>query len=60
MRHDLMEIIVCPLCKGDLQLTVDREESDEILDGKLVCSQCNETYPIEDGIPNLLPPDLRN
>ncbi|MGH2608933.1 MAG: methytransferase partner Trm112 [Tepidiformaceae bacterium] len=59
MRHDLMEIIVCPLCKGDLQLTVDKEEADEIVDGKLVCSQCGETYPIEDGIPNLLPPDLR-
>jgi uncharacterized protein YbaR (Trm112 family) len=59
MRQDLMEILVCPLCKGDLQLTVDREEGDEIVDGKLVCSQCQETYPIEDGIPNLLPPDLR-
>ncbi|MEX0783376.1 MAG: methytransferase partner Trm112 [Dehalococcoidia bacterium] len=59
MRHDLMEILVCPLCKGDLQLTVDKEDGDEIVDGKLVCSQCSETYPIEDGIPNLLPPDLR-
>lgn len=60
MRHDLMEILVCPLCKGDLQLTVDTEEGDEILAGTLVCSQCNERYPIEDGIPNLLPPDLRS
>lgn len=60
MRHDLMEILVCPLCKGDLQLTVDTEEGDEILAGTLVCSQCNERYAIEDGIPNLLPPDLRS
>lgn len=60
MRHDLMEILVCPMCKGDLTLTVDREEGDEIVEGKLVCSQCNETYPIEDGIPNMLPPDLRD
>jgi uncharacterized protein YbaR (Trm112 family) len=60
MRHDLMEILVCPLCKGDLQLTVEREEGDEIMAGKLVCSQCNETYPIEEGIPNMLPPDLRD
>jgi uncharacterized protein YbaR (Trm112 family) len=59
MRHDLMEIIVCPLCKGDLQLTVEKEEADEIMAGTLVCSQCGESYPIEDGIPNLLPPDLR-
>lgn len=60
MRHDLMEILVCPLCKGDLQLTVTKEEDAEILDGKLFCPACNETYPIEDGIPNLLPPDLRD
>jgi uncharacterized protein len=60
MRQDLMEILVCPLCKGELQLTVDKEEGEEIVDGKLVCSQCGETYPIDDGIPNLLPPDLRN
>jgi uncharacterized protein YbaR (Trm112 family) len=25
----------------------------------LHCARCNETYPIEDTIPNLLPPDLR-
>ena len=60
MRQDLMEILVCPLCKGELQLTVDKEEGEEIVDGKLVCSQCGETYTIDDGIPNLLPPDLRN
>ena len=55
-----MDILVCPLCKGDLTLTVDREEGDEITAGTLVCGQCNETYPIEDSIPNLLPPDLRD
>lgn len=60
MRQDLMEILVCPMCKGDLQLTVDREDGEEIVEGKLVCTQCNETYPIEDGIPNMLPPDLRD
>ena len=60
MRHDLMEIIVCPLCKSDLTLTVGQESEGEIISGSLVCATCNETYPIEDGIPNLLPPDLRD
>ena len=60
MRHDLMEILVCPMCKGDLTLTVDKEDGAEIVEGKLVCAKCSETYPIEDGIPNLLPPDLRD
>ncbi len=60
MRHDLMEIIVCPLCKSELTLTVGEEAEGEIVTGTLVCSECKESYPIEDGIPNLLPPDLRD
>ncbi|WP_335999440.1 methytransferase partner Trm112 [Halorientalis halophila] len=59
MREDLMDIICCPLDKHDLELEVDSREDDEILDGRLVCTECGEEYPIEDGIPNLLPPDMR-
>jgi uncharacterized protein YbaR (Trm112 family) len=60
MRRDLMDILACPLCKGTLELKVEREEEGEIVTGSLTCVQCNETYPIEDSIPNLLPPDLRD
>lgn len=60
MRHDLMDILVCPLCKGALHLEVTREEDGEIIEGSLTCPACNERYPIEDGIPNMLPPDLRD
>jgi uncharacterized protein YbaR (Trm112 family) len=59
MRKDMMEIQVCPVCKGTQTLTVDKEEKDEIVAGSLHCAACNETYPIKDAIPNLLPPDLR-
>ncbi|HJM76536.1 MAG TPA: methytransferase partner Trm112 [Dehalococcoidia bacterium] len=59
MRRDLMDILACPVCKHELTLTVDREEDDEVIEGSLHCATCDETYPITDGIPNLLPPDLR-
>ena len=59
MRKDLMEILACPMCKGDLTLTIDEEKDDEVVAGTLTCANCNERYPIEDSIPNLLPPDLR-
>jgi uncharacterized protein YbaR (Trm112 family) len=59
MKKNLMDILCCPVCKGDLKLTVRKEEGGEIIDGSLYCAKCNETYPIEDGIPNLLPPGLR-
>ena len=54
-----MEILVCPVCKGELQLSVEGEDGDEIVTGSLFCATCDETYPIEDTIPNLLPPELR-
>lgn len=60
MRRDLMDILACPLCKGTLTLEVTGEAADgEVLEGTLGCAACNESYPISDGIPNLLPPDLR-
>jgi uncharacterized protein YbaR (Trm112 family) len=54
-----MEILCCPLCKADLELKVTREEEGEVLEGTLICTGCRERYPIEDGIPNMLPPDQR-
>mgnify|MGYP001165454050 FL=1 len=54
-----MEILACPVCKGELELRVEAEEGDEVVTGSLVCQKCDETYPIDDAIPNLLPPEMR-
>ena len=59
MKKNLMEILVCPVCKGALELRVEQEEGDEVVTGSLFCAACDESYPIEDTIPNLLPPELR-
>ncbi len=59
MRKDLMDILACPMCKSELELTTDEVEGEEVIRGSLFCAKCNERYPIDDGIPNLLPPDLR-
>ncbi|MFB6164914.1 MAG: methytransferase partner Trm112 [Haloarculaceae archaeon] len=59
MREDLIDIICCPLDKQELELEVREREDDDVIDGDLVCTECGEVYPIEDGIPNLLPPDMR-
>ena len=59
VKRELMDILACPMCKGPLTLTVTKEEADEIVEGSLRCDSCGETYPIEDTIPNLLPPAMR-
>ena len=59
MKRDLMDILACPVCKGSLTLSVTKEDEREIVEGSLHCGSCDETYPIEDSIPNLLPPAMR-
>lgn len=45
---DLFDILACPLCKADLEYTKGKKG--------LVCCKCGAKYPIEDGVPILLPP----
>ena len=44
IEKDLLEILACPACKGDVQ------EKDD----KLVCAKCGRRYPIREGIPVML------
>ena len=47
----LLEILVCPLCKGGL---VYRKEANE-----LMCKADRLAYPVKDGIPVMLEEDAR-
>jgi uncharacterized protein YbaR (Trm112 family) len=46
LSQDLLDILACPKCKGNLQLT-------EKQDG-LACQACKLIYPIKDDIPLML------
>jgi uncharacterized protein YbaR (Trm112 family) len=59
MKEELMDILCCPLDKQELELATVQQNDDEILEGRLTCTECRTEYPIDDGIPNLLPPDMR-
>lgn len=49
ISEELLEILACPYCK----------ESVELKDDKLVCPKCGRDFPIVDGIPQMLPDELR-
>ncbi|MFT4263071.1 MAG: Trm112 family protein [Nocardioides sp.] len=54
----LLEIIVCPECRGDLAGV--EETAFEGADGELVCQgTCGYAYPVKDGIPVLLVDEAR-
>ena len=55
MKRALLDILCCPVCKGDLELRVTGERGGEILEGILACARCRVDYPISDGIPDLIP-----
>jgi uncharacterized protein YbaR (Trm112 family) len=42
----LLEILVCPKCKGDLEY----RESENVL----ICAACSLSYPVRDDIPIML------
>ncbi len=46
LNKDLLEILVCPKCKGDLDYDQENE--------KLICQKCRLKYPIKDDIPVML------
>jgi len=53
-----MDILACPVCKAHpLELKVTKEDDKEVLEGTIKCPKCGNIYPIEDGIPNMLPPE---
>lgn len=49
IKPDLLEILVCPLGKSELELDGDR----------LICKRCGPVFAIQDGIPNMLIEDAQ-
>jgi SAM-dependent methyltransferase len=54
MKASALRFLVCPNCKDDFELAVDRHEGSEILDGCLSCRTCGASYPILRGIPRFV------
>ena len=55
MKEELADMLICPVCKAELSLSICKQVDGEVLTGGLTCLASGTRYPIEDGIPNLLP-----
>ncbi len=51
MEKRLLDVLVCPNCKGPLKLDQDAQE--------LICSADKLAFPIKDGIPAMLIDEAR-
>jgi SAM-dependent methyltransferase len=58
MKRRLLDYIACLYCKCPLKLHEPVEQNSEIISGQLNCQQCQRSYPINNGIPRLLPDEL--
>ncbi len=54
MKKEHVELLICPYCHGELDLTILEERNDEIIEGVLKCRNCRKEYEIKEGIPRML------
>ncbi len=59
MLPTFLPFLASPETGGPLTLTVRRREGEEIIEGSL-CDDAGQSYPIEQGIPRLLPREMRD
>jgi uncharacterized protein YbaR (Trm112 family) len=51
MESKLLQILVCPICKGPLHFKKPQQE--------LICKPCRLAYPVRDDIPVMLEDEAR-
>ena len=52
IQQRLLDILVCPACKGELDHIIEPDE-------ELHCKACKLAYQVRDGIPDMIVEDAR-
>jgi|GEM_PF-1749338 len=57
MKNDTLSLVSCPVCRSLESLSFSGESwrTEEIGNGVITCSQCNTSYPVHNGVPDLIP-----
>jgi SAM-dependent methyltransferase/uncharacterized protein YbaR (Trm112 family) len=59
MLEQLLDILICPACLPEehpLSAKVTKIRGEDILEGDLLCPTCGASYPIRQGLADLIPP----
>jgi SAM-dependent methyltransferase len=54
MIAEHVRFLVCPTCRGLLDLIIDKSNEDQIIEGSIICRSCSRKYTIEKGIPRFV------
>jgi SAM-dependent methyltransferase len=57
VKSELLDLICCPNCQSDFDLTVDDATDGEVKTGRLACRGCGDTVPIRSFIPRFVADD---
>lgn len=63
MNRKSASLFICPECQWDTlhveEFFLSDKDADQIIDGRLICGQCNNWYRIENGVVDLLPARIK-
>ena len=58
---DDISLLSCPMCQeGALVVSTDSGGDRTLREGELICESCETTYPVRDGVPDLIPHERLN
>ena len=61
MKIETINKLCCPFDKSDVVLhIITKDEQENVLEGILLCANCNRVYPIVSGIPIMSPDEYRD
>lgn len=61
VTKEMVRVLRCPTDPtAELRVSIGHEEDDRIIEGALRCDKLGIEFPIHNGVPNLMPPEIGN
>lgn len=54
MKKDMVDLLCCPNCKGELRLSIKIEKNGSVKKGSFICKNCGSIYQIRGDISDFI------